>query len=93
MDSVIIIAIIGVTTLRMQHGYNLKNIFSNTFFIDFSGFWPPEIEQKSSFFRIFFENVNFVKIIVFLKENCYFSGFEPPENDPKSMPKRTQKKH
>ena len=45
------------------------------------------------FFQYFFENVDLVKIIVFPKENCYFSGFEPPKNHEKSMPKRTRKIH
>ena len=67
--------------------------FSTPFFLDFSWFWRPKTTPKSRFFRCFFENGDFVKIIVFLKENCYFSGFEPPKNDPKSMPKRTRKKH
>ena len=67
--------------------------FSTPFFSDFSWFWPPKTTPKSSFFRYFFENANFVKIIVFPKENCYFSGFEPPKNHQKSMPKRIRKKH
>ena len=32
------------------------------------GFWAP----KFDFLHSFFENVDSVKIIVFLKENCYF---------------------
>ena len=67
--------------------------FSTPFFSDFSWFWPPKTTPKSSFFRYFFENANFVKIIVFPMENCYFSGFEPPKNHQKSMPKRIRKKH
>ena len=67
--------------------------FSTPFFLDFSWFWPPKTTPKSTFFRYFFENVDLVKIIVFPKENCYFSGFEPPKNHEKSMPKRTRKKH
>ena len=45
------------------------------------------------FFNAFFENVDFVKIIVFPEENCYFSGFEPPRIHPKSMLKHARKKH
>ena len=41
----------------------------------------------------FFENVDFVKIVVFLKEICYFSRFEPRKIDPKLMQNRTRKKH
>ena len=67
--------------------------FSTPFFLDFSSFWPLKTIPKSRIFRCFFENVGFVKIVVFLKENCYFEGFEPPKIDPKSMQNRTRKKH
>ena len=63
-----------------------KYVFSNTVFIVFSPFWPPKIEPKSMIFSIILKNVDFVKIMVFLKENCYFLGFEPSKNDQKSMP-------
>ena len=72
----------------------LKNsCFSTTFFLDLAWFWTPKTMPKSRFFRCFFENVDFVKIIVFPKRNCYFSGFDPPKIDQKSMPKLTRKKH
>ena len=61
--------------------------FSTPFFSDFSWFWPPKTIPKSSFFRYFFENADFVKIVVFLKENCYFSGFGPRKIDEKSCAK------
>ena len=48
---------------------------------------------KSKFFQCIFENVDFVKIVVFPKRNCYFSDFDPPKINQKSMPKRTRKKH
>ena len=60
--------------------------FQTRFFIVFFSFWPPKMEPKSMIFCIILKNVDFVKIIVFLKENCYFSGFEPSKNDQKSMP-------
>ena len=58
--------------------------FSTPFFLDFSWFRPPKTTPKSRFFRCFFENGNFVKIMVFPKENCYFSGFGPLGNNAKS---------
>ena len=67
--------------------------FSTPFFLDFSWFWPPKATPKPRFFRYFFENVDFVKIVLPSRRNCYFSGFEPPKNHKKSMPKRTRKKH
>ena len=70
-----------------------KNIFLRAFFNECLTFSPLIMEPTSMFFDIFFENVDFVKIIVFLKENCYFSGFELPKNYLKSMPKRIRKKH
>ena len=68
-------------------------MFFNTIFLDFSSFWPPKTIPESTIFRCFFENVDFVKNAVFLKENCYFSGFEPPKIYEKSMQNRTRKKH
>ena len=44
-------------------------------------------------FTIFFENADLVKNLVFLRRNWYFSGFEPPKIDLKSMPKRIRKRH
>ena len=60
--------------------------FQARFFIVFFPFWPPKMEPKSMIFSIILKNVDFVKIMVFLKENCYFTGFEPTKNDQKSMP-------
>ena len=51
------------------------------------------MDPKFDIFDNFFENADFAKIIVFPKENCYFSGFEPPKFNQKSMQKRYQKKH
>ena len=44
--------------------------FSTPFFLDFSWLWRPKTTPKSKFFRYFFENIDFVKIVVFPKENC-----------------------
>ena len=77
----------------MQIRCEKNTCLSTPFFLDFSSFWPPKTTPKSSFFRFFFENVDFVKILVFPKENCYFSSFGPPKNNPKSIPKRVRKKH
>ena len=71
-----------------------KNIrFSTPFFLDFPSFLPPKTTPKSNLYRYFFENADFVKIIVFPKENCYFLRSGPPKNHPKSMPRRIRKKH
>ena len=68
-------------------------MFSNIMFSRFFVVLPPKTTPNSRIFRCFFDNVDFVKIVVFLKENCYFSGFEPPKIDPKLMQNRTWKKH
>ena len=57
-----------------------KHMVFNTFFLDFSWVWPPKTFPKSRFFRYYLENVDFVKIVFFLKENCFFSGFELQKN-------------
>ena len=67
--------------------------FSTLFFLDFSSFWPPKTKPKSSFFRYFFENVDFVKILLPSRRNCYFSGFGPRKINIKSMQNRIRKKH
>ena len=59
-----------------------KHGFSSFFF----PFWLPKMKPKSMIFGIILKNVDFVKIMVFPKENCYISGFEPTKNDQKSMP-------
>ena len=68
-------------------------MFSNIMFSRFFVVLPPKTTPNSMIFPCFFDNVDFVKIVVFLKENCYFSGFEPPKINPKSMQNRTRKKH
>ena len=59
--------------------------------MQFSSIWPPKMDPKFDIFDNFFENADFAKIIVFPKENCYFSCFEPPKFNQKSMQKRYQK--
>ena len=60
----------------------LKNhMFFNSIFFEFSPFWPPKTKPKSKFFCYFFENVDFMKIVLPSRRNCYFSRFEPPKND------------
>ena len=68
-------------------------LFLNRFLFKFSSIWPPKMEWKFNVFWIFIEKADFVKIIVFLKENCYFSGFELPKIDKISMSKRFRKWH
>ena len=59
------------------------SLFSGTLFLDFyrffvdlgwisGGFW----DGFSMVFRILAKNRDFVKIVVFPKENCYVQGFE-----------------
>ena len=58
-----------------------KHMFFNSTFFEFSPFWPPKTNAKSRFFCYFFENVDFMKIVLPWRRNCYFSRFEPPKND------------
>ena len=58
-----------------------KHMFFNSTFFEFSPFWPPKTKAKSKFFCYFFENVDFMKIVLPSRRNCYFSRFEPPKND------------
>ena len=67
-------------------------MFFNSIFFEFSPFWPPKTKPKSRFFCYFFENVDFMKIVLPSRRNCYFSRCEPPKNDKKSMPTSTSKK-
>ena len=68
-----------------------NNAFFNRFLLEFSSLWPPKMEGKFVVFWIFIEKADFVKIIVFPKENGYFSGFELPKIDKISMSKRFRK--
>ena len=70
-----------------------NNAFLNRFLLEFSSLWLPKMEWKFNVFWIFIEKADFVKIIVFLKENCYFSGSELPKIDKISMSKRFRKWH
>ena len=70
------------------------------FFVDFFRFWEDFGtilggfgEPKSTFFSYFFENADFVKIVLPSRRELNFQGSEPLKNVPKSMPKRTRKKH
>ena len=70
-----------------------NNTFLHRFLLDFSSLWPPKMERKFIVFRIFIDKADFVKIIVFPKQNCYFSSFEAPKIDQISMSKRFRKWH
>ena len=60
----------------------LKNhMFFKSIFFEFSPIWPPKTKPKSRFLCYFFENVDFMKIVLPSRRNCYFSRFEPPKND------------
>ena len=50
----------------MKNRCQKNTCFSTQFFLDFSWFGLPKTTPKSRFFRTFFENVDFVKIVVFL---------------------------
>ena len=56
-----------------------NNTFLNQFLLEFSSLWLPKIEGKFVVFWILIEKADFVKIVVFPKGNCYFSGFEFPK--------------
>ena len=56
-----------------------NNAFCNRILLEFSSPWPPKMDPKCNGFRIFIEKADFVKIIVFPQENCYFSAFEFPK--------------
>ena len=58
-----------------------KHMFFNSTVFEFSPFWPPKTKPKSRFFCDFFENVDFMKIVLPPRRNCYFSRFELPKND------------
>ena len=62
-----------------------NNTFLNQFLLEFSSLWHPKTEGKFVVFWISIEKADFVKIIMFPKENCYFSGFELPKMDQISM--------
>ena len=49
-----------------------NNTFLNQFLLEFSSLWPPKMEGKFICFWIFIQKTDFVKIIVFPMENCYF---------------------
>ena len=68
-------------------------MFFNTTFSRFFLVLASENEAKIEFFGTFFENVDFVKIVLPPRRRAYFQGSEPPKTDPKSMPKRARKKH
>ena len=61
---------------NVEHAMFKNNTFWNIFFLEFSSLWLPKIERKFVVFWIFVEKPDFVKIIAFPIENCYFSGFE-----------------
>ena len=78
---------------KVENAMLKNNASLNRFLLEFSSLWPPKMEWKFNVFWIFIEKADFVKIIVFLKENCYFSGFELPKIDKISMSKCFRKLH
>ena len=50
------------------------------------------MKPKSSFFSIFFENVDFVKIVLPSRREHDFRGSEPPKNNKNKILKHTRKK-
>ena len=53
-----------------------NNTLLNQFLLEFSSLWPPKMEGKLIVFGIFIEKTDFVEIMIFPIETCYFSGFE-----------------
>ena len=49
------------------------------------------IVPKSNIFRLFFESVDFSKVVLSSRRELNFQGSEPPKNDLKSMPKSRSK--
>ena len=47
-----------------------------------------ENETKSIFFRTFFENVDFAKIVLSPRRRAHFQGLEPPKTDQKTSQNR-----
>ena len=72
---------------------SLKKVscFRIRFFIEFYWILPPNTIPKQLFFDTFFENVDFVKIVVSPRRNHYFSGSEPLKITRKSSRKRVRK--
>ena len=70
-----------------------KDTFFNTIFSRFFAVLASENDSKIEDFSMLFRKPRFCKNRFFLKENCYFSGFEPPKIYEKSMPNHTRKKH
>ena len=48
------------------------HVFLTPFVLDFSPSWLPKTKPKSMFFRYFFKNVDFVKIVLPSRRNYYF---------------------
>ena len=78
---------------KVENAMLKNNASLNRFLLEFSSLWLPKMEWKFNVFWIFIEKTDFVKIIVFLKENGYFSGFELPKIDKISMSKLFRKWH
>ena len=77
-----------------------KTYFWTPFFIDFSSFWPPKMDPKSSFFRIFCENDDLAKISKNHRKNNGFWWFlrvwaskNPTKIDAKTLSQKTSKKN
>ena len=68
-----------------------QHIFEDDFQSNFHHLGLQKSTQNQAFFRILIENVDFAKIIVFPRENCYVSNPEPQKMKQKSMPECDQK--
>ena len=77
---------------RLKIDVEKKTCFWERFCIEFLALLLLKMEPKSMFFNTFFENVDFVKIIVFPKGICYFSGLGLTKIHPK-LEKRMAKNH
>ena len=63
-----------------QNSMFQNNMFSNTIFVDFLWLRPPKMRSRSNIFWIFFENIDFVKIVLPSRRNANFSRFKHENN-------------
>ena len=78
---------------NVENAMRKNNTFLNQFLLEFSSLWLPKIKGQFVVFWIFIKKTDFVKTIVFPKENCYFSGFELSNMDQISMQFFSSKLH
>ena len=87
-------------TLPLDENFGLQTAFKKLFNFSFekslknvpeSTILDPKIVPTSKFFRLFFESVDFSKVVLSSGRELNFQGSGPPKNDSKSMPKSRSK--